>query len=544
MPIAGGSEWETVCMEVSSGREMDEIINVTEGADSVAVVLTTYNDATYLREALTSVFAQTRPADEVIVIDDGSNVSPAGILADFPQAILLRKSNGGLSSARNLGLRSARSRYITFLDADDRLEPNATASGVACFACKPDAAMVYGGHRRIRANGDRAGCDNYQGVSGDAYTDLLSGNCIGMHATVLYRRDVLMTIGGFDEGLRRCEDYDLYLRIARTYPIASHPEIIAEYRWHGHNMSRDAEEMLQAALAVHGRHRGQTPEHHRAWLEGQQSWKAWYRTGQLDWDGQLAMDAVRSPLERLAHSTVRRMKNRLRNGRLHALLARALRTLPPPIGWVDFGRLSSPRPISLNFGWDRGTPIDRYYIENFLSDHAEDITGRVLEIGDDAYSQRYGSNVSRQDVLHVAPHHSKATLVGDLTQPEVLPDEAFDCIILTQTLQLIFELEEAVTRLYSALKPRGMLLLTVPGISPIDRGEWADNWCWSFTAVSIRRLFQRRFASDTLDIKTHGNVFAATAFLQGASLAEVDRAKLDIHDQAYPVVITLRAQKR
>jgi glycosyltransferase involved in cell wall biosynthesis len=531
-------------MKVSSSQEKYEIISATNVEESVAVILTTYNDPSYLREALSSVFAQERHADEVIVVDDGSIVSPAPILADFPRAILLRKSNGGLSSARNLGLHRARSRYITFLDADDRLEPNATTSGLACFARRPDAAMVYGGHRRIRANGDRVGCDNYKAVSEDAYCDLLSGNPIGMHAAVLYRRDVLMALGGFDEGLRRCEDYDLYLRIARRYLIASHPEIIAEYRWHDHNMSSNTEEMLRAALAVHARHRGQTPEQRRAWRAGKRSWKAWYRTGQLEWGGQLVSGADRSALERLARSTASLIKNRLRNGRLHALLARARGTWPPPVGWVDFGRLSNTRPISLNFGWDRGTPIDRYYIENFLADRAGNITGRVLEVGDDAYSRRYGSNISRQDVLHIDPHHAKATLLGDLTQPGVLPDEVFDCIILTQSLQLVFDLEKAVTRLYAALKPGGTLLLTVPGISSIDRGEWANSWCWSFTAVSIRRLFQVLFTSDTLDIKTHGNVFAAMAFLQGASLEEVDRTKLDIHDQAYPVIITLRAQKR
>lgn len=524
-----------------SSRETDEIIGTANVEQSVAVILTTYNDATYLREALSSVFAQERHANEVIVVDDGSFVSPAPILADFPKATLLRKSNGGLSSARNLGLHRARSRYITFLDADDRLEPNAIASGLACFARRPDAAMVYGGHRRIRANGDRAGCDNYTAVSEDAYCDLLSGNRIGMHATVLYRREVILALGGFDEGLRRCEDYDLYLRIARRYPIASHPEIIAEYRWHGHNMSRNTEEMLQAALAVHARYLGHTPEQRRAWRAGKRRWIAWYRRGQMQWGD--ASEADRSVLERLAPTTTRLIKNRLRNSWLHALLARAGRTWPPPLGLINFGGLSNTRPISLNFGWDRGTPIDRYYIENFLADQAGKITGRVLEIGDDTYSRRYGSNVSRQDVLHIDPHHANATLFGDLTEPGVLPDEAFDCIVLTQTLQLIFQLEKAVTHLYTALKPGGTLLLTVPGISSIDRGEWADSWCWSFTAVSIRQLFQVLFVSETLDIKTHGNVFAATAFLQGAALEEIDRAKLDIQDQAYPVIITLRCQK-
>ncbi|HVJ09357.1 MAG TPA: glycosyltransferase [Acidisarcina sp.] len=532
-------------IEVGNNQKTAGSISITDADESIAVVLTTYNDAAYLQEALSSVFAQKRAADEVIVVDDGSDVSPASIIADFPQAILLRKPNGGLASARNLGLQKARSRYITFLDADDRLEPNATASGLACFAHRPDAALVYGGHRRIHANGDRASNDIYQGISKDAYADMLAGNRIGMHATVLYRRDILLKLGGFDEGLRRCEDYDLYLRIARSYPIASHPETIAEYRWHGQNMSRNTKEMLRAALAVHNRYRGQTPKQCRAWQEGRRIWKAWYSTGQYkNWDMHIAGRSAGQRFKESLGSVVRWMKDRLRNSRLNALRPRSRSTWPPRVGCVDFGQLSSTRPISLDFGWDRGTPVDRYYIENFLADHAGDITGRVLEIGDDAYSRRYGSKISRQDVLHIDPRHSKATLFGDLTQPEVLPEGAFDCIVLTQTLQLIFDLEKAVTRLHAALKSGGILLLTVPGISPIDRGEWASNWCWSFTETSIRRLFQQRFAADALEIEAHGNVFAATAFLQGVALEEVDRVKLNIQDEAYPVIITLRGQKR
>ena len=530
-------------MEVSSDPQTSELKPTSEVDESVAVVVTSFNDEAYLREALLSVFAQERQADQVIVVDDGSIVSPVSILKEFPKATLLRKSNGGLSSARNLGLQQARSRYICFLDADDRLEPNAIASGLACFADAPEAAMVYGGHRRIDANGKPAGSDHYEGVSKDPYADLLSGNRIGMHATVLYRREVLLALGGFNEQLRRCEDYDLYLRIARQYAIASHPEIVAEYRWHGQNMSSNAEEMLEAALDVHRRYRGQTPVQRKAWRAGRRSWKAWYRQGQLEWMGKAGQSPTKLSIKGILRSTVRRMKNRFRNGRVHAVVARVMGTWPPPIGWVNFGRLSSTIPISRNFGLDRGTAIDRYYIEKFLAGHASDITGHVLEVGDDAYSRRYGSNISRQDILHVDPHHAKATLHGDLAQPGVVPENTFDCIVLTQTLQLIFELEQAITHLHASLKPNGILLLTVPGISPIDRGEWGENWCWAFTPLSIRRLFQRSFPSGALEVEAHGNVFAATAFLQGAALEEVDRSKLDIQDAAYPVVITLRARK-
>lgn len=276
---------------------------VTDYGETVAVVLTTYNDAAFLREAISSVINQQRPADEIIVVDDGSEVSPAPLIAEFQDIILLRKSNGGLSSARNAGLRRARSRYITFLDADDRLEPNAIATGIACFARRPEAAMVYGGHRRIQADGKAIGQPRFRAVGKDVYADLLTGNHISMHATVLYRREILIELGGFDEGLRRCEDYDIYLRLARSHAIATHPEIIAEYRRHARNMSREGREMLRAVLAVHDRHRPQSGALLKAWNAGRRNWKIRYTIGQL-WDGK--MEGVLSQtLRALAQFVVR-----------------------------------------------------------------------------------------------------------------------------------------------------------------------------------------------------------------------------------------------
>ncbi len=209
----------------------------------------------------------------------------------------------------------------------------------------------------------------------------------------------------------------------------------------------------------------------------------------------------------LIRSAVARVKQRLRGSRLHGMLGRE--RLSPPLGSVNFGRLGTAQPISYDFGWDRGTPIDRYYIENFLAERAGDIQGRVLEVGDDEYSTRYGgSNITRQDVLHVHSENPKATLIGDLTRKDVLPNDAFDCIVLTQTLQLIFELEQAVRLLDEALKPGGILLLTVPGISQIDRDEWGgaragaspkSRFVSCSSAASIRtRCRPRRMATFSL----------------------------------------------
>jgi SAM-dependent methyltransferase len=206
--------------------------------------------------------------------------------------------------------------------------------------------------------------------------------------------------------------------------------------------------------------------------------------------------------------------------------------------------LDRPYPVSRDFGFDRGLPIDRFYIEQFLHARRGDVHGRVLEVGDAAYSVRFGgTRVDRQDVLHVHAGNPAATIVGDLSTPGTLPRSAFDCIVLTQTLQFIFDMAAAVRELHAALKPGGVLLLTVPGISQIDRGEWSEQCFWALTPAAVRRLLGEVFYEEAITVESHGNVFAATAFLQGLALAEVDQVKLDVHDDAYPVIVTAHATK-
>jgi SAM-dependent methyltransferase len=209
---------------------------------------------------------------------------------------------------------------------------------------------------------------------------------------------------------------------------------------------------------------------------------------------------------------------------------------------IGEGQFNRSRPLSLEHGYDRGTPIDRYYIEAFLGANASTIRGRVLEVGDDIYSRRFGHDIEQQDVLHVHSGNPKATFVGDLAQPDTLPPSAFDCIIMTQTLQLIYDMAAAVHHLRRALKPGGAALITVPGISAIDPGEWGHSRCWSFTDIALKRLLSDAFAPDDVAVKTFGNLFAATAFLHGACVEEVDAQKLNPVDKAYPVIIAASAR--
>ena len=223
---------------------------------------------------------------------------------------------------------------------------------------------------------------------------------------------------------------------------------------------------------------------------------------------------------------------------------RFARKRPAP-GSVDFGSLRRLSPLSRVWGYDRGSPVDRYYIERFLVDRQRDISGRVLEIGDRGYTLRFGAGrVEESDVLHVAEGTPEASIIADLNQSAVpaLPSAAFDCVIFTQTLQFLYELRPAVANLHRALKANGVLLATMPGISAAPPGDrWVSSWCWSFTVNSIERLFGEVFGDENVEVHAHGNVFAAAASLYGVAAEELDQVDLDHFDPAYPVVITVRA---
>lgn len=217
----------------------------------------------------------------------------------------------------------------------------------------------------------------------------------------------------------------------------------------------------------------------------------------------------------------------------------------PPHGRVDLGDLRRDRPISRHFGFERGLPIDRYYIERFLAAHREDVRGRVLEVGDATYTRRFGGErVTRSDVLHVPPGTEEATIIADLGSGEGIPSDAFDAIILTQTLHLIWDVPAGVATLERILSQDGVLLATVPGISQIDRGQWRDTWYWAFTVQSMQRLFSDRFGAENVDVFAAGNALAAVAFLEGLAADELREDELLVHDEAYPVTVSIRAVKR
>ena len=249
-----------------------------------SIIVPCHNQAHFLASALQSAIEQTHEDVELIVVDDESNDN-AGEVARRYGVRLIRRRNGGLAAARNTGALVSSGEYVTFLDADDRLLPQAVAAGIAELERRPQLGFVYGHHRLVTYDGSLLAEWLPEPEPPDPYAALLRGNVVKMHGTVVYRRRTLEKLGLFDPSLLACEDYDLYLRVARTLPVGSHPSVVAEYRRHGGNMSNQPARMLSAVMRVLNRQkpwlRGR-PELHSAYLEGRRDWLRYYGTSLIE----------------------------------------------------------------------------------------------------------------------------------------------------------------------------------------------------------------------------------------------------------------------
>jgi hypothetical protein len=220
-------------------------------------------------------------------------------------------------------------------------------------------------------------------------------------------------------------------------------------------------------------------------------------------------------------------------------------TRRPRVGHVDFGELRRLAPISATWGFDRGTPVDRYYIDRFMRSHEQDVRGSVLEIANPAMTRRYGGDrVTRSDVLNVVAAPAPVTIVGNLETGDGIREAAFDCAIVTQTLLFVYDIHAVVRTLSRILAPGGVALVTVPGITKISR-EDMDQWgqYWSFTSASLRRLFGEVFDPAGVSVESYGNVLAATAFLHGISAGELTESELLHRDRDFEVLLAVRAAK-
>jgi glycosyltransferase involved in cell wall biosynthesis len=541
----------------------------------VTAVIIFLNTEPYLQEAIESVLKQTYENWELMLVNDGSTDRSTAIAqqyaAQYPNKIRYLEhaghQNRGMSASRNLGIRSGAGEYIALLDSDDVWLPRKLEDQVALLNAQPEAAMLYG-----RTQFWHSWTGNPEDFKADRYTDLgLEPNClvqppelltlflkkedsIASTCSILLRRSAYEQFGGFEENFRDMyEDMVFYTKLYLEAPVFVTDGCWDRYRQHSKGCN--------AIATKEGRFSPTRPNKSREtfliWIEtylskqGYEGTEVWNVLQKELWPYRHPVayrltrfpQSIKSRTRQLLGAVTRRTLPLSTRRWLHER-RKGRRTLPI-MGWGIFPGFRTVEPICRDFGCARGVPVDRYYMGQFLEKQSASIQGRVLEIAENFLTRRYGGEkVTQSDVLHVAENNPYATIVGDLTNADHIPSDTFDCIILTQTLQFIYDVPAAIQTLYRILKPGGVLLATFSGISqisPPDMEKWGQYW--NFTTLSARKLFTEKFPATHVEVKSHGNVLVATAFLQGIVLEDLRKEELDYHDPEYEVLITVKATK-
>jgi hypothetical protein len=198
-------------------------------------------------------------------------------------------------------------------------------------------------------------------------------------------------------------------------------------------------------------------------------------------------------------------------------------------------------PLSYLWGLDRGVPIHRYYLNQFLQEFSADIRGHCLEFQEDSYtSQIGGERVIKRDILHQDPGNPNATIVDDITKANDIPSDLFDCIICTYVFNVIFEIDKAVAELFRMLKPGGALLVAAPQASMCD-SQWHD--VWRFTGEGLHSLLGKIFGPENVTIRAYGNSLTAAADIRGLVSDEFTQRELNYHDTRFAIVVCAKAVK-
>jgi peptidoglycan/xylan/chitin deacetylase (PgdA/CDA1 family)/glycosyltransferase involved in cell wall biosynthesis len=492
--------------------------------NEIAAVVTCHNLGRTLREALDSIERQTRPAMEIVVVDDQSTDSYTRQVVGQVQnegTHVLHIQGGSASASRNAGARITNAAYLVCLDADDVLEPTYFEKAGQRLDADPSLDFVtctmqaFGAARYIWR------------PSPPTFVDAISTGGVP-HASTMIRRAVWESVGGFDESLPSFELLDFWASVLqRGARGAVLDEPLLRYRIRsssGYRRSLRTDTYLARLRHLYKKHEQAIAANGLELIEAKEAFLLSQREYQRTMesrivDAETRLKVVQDNIDAAAARLAQHGQSR-----------------------VDRGDFQHPQPISASWGRDRGTPIDRYYIERFLEAHRTDIRGHVLEVRDSNYTTRFGAAaVTQADVVDVDAANSQATIVTDLRNASAIASDTYDCLVVTQTLHLIDDIRAAIRECARVLRPGGVLLATVPSIIRVDDEAGVDGDYWRLTEASARKLFADAFPQDCLEVTTYGNVAAATAFLQGVSLEEISTSEVEHRDPVFPVVVAVRA---
>jgi peptidoglycan/xylan/chitin deacetylase (PgdA/CDA1 family) len=413
--------------------------------------------------------------------------------------------------------------YVVCLDAGDRLAPRSHA--LACAKLDEDPHVdVITSFTQVLGPGARQTILEPDGHDLQA----LIGSPETFHGASMFRRRAWVLFGEFDETLTSLEDYDFWLRMLKNggrAALVKYPLLIRVMREDAlYRRARTHEVHVESMARIIEKH-GDVFGFHVA-------------------DALYARESLLSTLNR----TYRQVRSRWEDDwtRLESLKARAadLRRSTDLDGQVDFGDFRRVTPFSRNWGFERGTPVDRPYIEQFLERHAVDIRGRVLEVKDAEYTSRFGgARVTRSDVVDIDPANTRANVISDLRSAANIASNTYDCVILTQTLHFIDDVQAAISECARILRPGGVMLATLPCASRVYLENSQGEDFWRVTEVGAMKMFSSVFSSKEVEVQAYGNVLASLAFLYGLGAQELTDAELGAADPYFPLVVGVRARK-
>ncbi len=489
----------------------------------IAVVVTCRDLGRTLSEALESVDRQTRPAAEIVVVDDASDdLYTRQAVARLAQGgtCVVRGDGRGAAAARNLGARATTADYLVWLDADDVLDPVYFERAAARLDADSQVAFVSCALRAF-------GASSYVWKPSEpAFVDAVSTGGVP-HASTMVRRDLWESIGGFDEGLASYELLDFWAAVFEGgFRGVVLDEPLLNYRVRprsGYRRSIEPRTYRARLGHFYAKHREAVERHGLDLILGKEAFL-------------LEQREYRRSLESRAAS--REEEIAALDGEI-ATLSRA-----DGASKVSWGDLDGVAPIDARWGRSRGKPVDRFYIERFLDENRNAIAGRVLEVEEALYATRFGGGrVERCDVLDRDPDNPRANVVADLRCASAIRSETYDCIILTQTLHLIDDMKAALTEAHRLLRPGGVLLATAPSVIRVDDRAGLDGDFWRLTEASARRLLADVFPLEAFDVRTSGNVKVCAAFLYGLSVEDLSPEDLAADDSSFPLVVTMRATR-
>jgi SAM-dependent methyltransferase len=502
---------------------------MTDVRHQVATVIRCSDLGRHVYPTLTSVERQSLKGGEIVLVAD-STTPPAArqwlaALGRERGLPLLEVNSAAPGAVKNAGILSTSASYVVCVDAGDLLAPDHHEVCAGVLAENPTVGIASSA---VRVIGAPCGSDNSPaarfGIEG-----LIEGPHVA-HSASMFRRETWTALRGFHEALPALDYYEFWLRVAAA----------------GNECVR-----TNGALLV------------RTWRKD----SLWYRdetvTPYLEAMASICrihLDLLRNHLVRVLYSrerqlakigeTYRRLIQARDNGveeRNH-LVQRAseLRGELPQDrrSGVDLGDLRRASPIDREWGYTRGVPVDRHYIEQFVESNAADITGRVLEVQESDYTKRFGCDrVTHSDVLDLNPDNSRANIVSDLRAAANIPSNQYDCVILTQTLHVINDMAAVLGECHRILKPGGVLLATLPCASRLCLEYGPNDDFWRVTAAGARAITEPIFGADGVEVRWFGNVLANAAFLYGLAVHELTAAELDAKDPYFPLLIGVRARK-